>query len=589
MMQTPVSDIMSRNVIAATPQHPLSEVLETMRRNAISCVPVVDNGKAVGMFTERCLVRHLARNGIMYSDCLIKEVMSTPVYWIRPDSMLMEAFHTLEKHSIRHLLVVNEEDAPVGVLTLSGIIDRIGSDLMLEFQPVENIMSRVLHTVEQDMPLNLVLRDMAERSISCVIFTENNKPQGIVTERDIVAMVLAGNDLESTMLCEVMHSPVVSSFRKHCVHEVASLMRKHGTRRVVVVDELGEITGLVTQSNILQGLESSYIRALKQVLEQKECSLDTTRRERDELTMVIESILHSSLDMGIVATDPDLCIVYFNQCAGELLGYAPEEVLGRKVSELHKREGIEQQRLDQVLKDVSRGQTHTFVYQRIINGEPHSYKARVSRISSSGAGFGGRPGQLLGFVYMIRDITEEKRAEENIRFMAYHDMLTGLPNRVSLNERFSLELSRAERKQHNIGVVVLDFNKFKSINDTLGHYAGDLLLQELAERLKGCLRKSDTVARTGGDEFAIILPEIRGRGDAIKVADKITQSMEAPFELKGEMLQGTVSMGICLYPEHATTAKRLLEMADQAMYEAKERAHKEGATIYAFSRPDPQP
>lgn len=589
MMQTPVGDVMSRNIITTGPQQSLSEVLETMRRNAISCMPVVDKDKAVGMFTERCLVRHLASKGAMFSDCAISEVMSTPVHQVRQDVLLMEAYHALEQQNIRHLLVVDGGQKPVGVLTLSSLIERIGSDLMLEFQPVENIMSRVVHTVDQDLPLNLVLRDMAERSISCVIYTEDNMPRGIITERDIVGVVLAGKELASCMLREVMHAPVVHAFRKNCVHEVASLMRQHGTRRVVIVDEEGRVNGLVTQSNIIQGLESNYIRALKQVLEDKECSLDTTRRERDELTMVIESILHSSLDLGIVATDPELCIVYFNQCAGELLGYSPEEVLGHKVSELHRREGIEQQRLESVLKDVSKGQTHTFVYQRLLNGEPHCYKARVSRISSSGSGFGSKPGQLLGYVYMIRDITEEKRAEENIRFMAYHDMLTGLPNRVSLNERFSLELSRAERKQHSIGVMVLDFNNFKTINDTLGHYAGDLLLQELAERLKGCLRKSDTVARTGGDEFAIILPEIRGRGDAVKVADKITEAMESPFELKGEMLQGTVSMGICLYPEHATTAKRLLEMADQAMYEAKERAHREGGTIHAFARPDPQP
>ncbi len=589
MMQTPVGDVMSRNVISVTPQQLLSETLDTMRRNAISCVPVVDNGKAVGMFTERCLVRYLARKGPMYSDCAISELMSVPVYQVRQDSMLLEAFHELEKHDIRHLLVVDEQQAPMGVLTLSSIIERIGSDLMLEFQPIENIMSRVVYTVDQDLPLNLVLRDMAERSISCVIYTEGNRPQGIVTERDIVAVVLEGRDLEGAMLCDVMHTPVVSAFKSNCVHEVAALMREHGTRRVVVVDEQGGISGLVTQSNILQGLESSYIRALKQALEQKECSLDSTRRECDELNMVIESILHSSLDLGIIATDPELCIVFFNQCASELLGYAPEEVLGRKVSELHIREGIEQQRLEPVLKDVSRGQPHTFVYQRLVNGEPCFYKARVARISSRGGRFSSSSGQLLGYVYMIRDITEEKRAEENIRFMAYHDMLTGLPNRVSLNERFSLELSRAERKQHCIGVMALDFDNFKIVNDSLGHYAGDLLLQELARRLQGCLRKSDTVARTGGDEFAILLPEIRGKSDAGKVAEKIRQSMEAPFELKGEKLQGAVSIGISLYPEHAASAKRLLEIADQAMYEAKERGHKEGTTSFAFARPDPRP
>ncbi|MBI4384716.1 MAG: diguanylate cyclase [Nitrospinae bacterium] len=166
---------------------------------------------------------------------------------------------------------------------------------------------------------------------------------------------------------------------------------------------------------------------------------------------------------------------------------------------------------------------------------------------------------------------ERKRAEEIIKNMAYYDALTGLPNRILLNDRLSLALAHAHRNKKMLAVMYLDFDRFKVINDTLGHAIGDLLLQEVARRLRACLREGDTVARLGGDEFIILQPEINSEGDATKLGLKLLDMVRVPMVLEGNELNITLSVGAAIYPIHGESAKALLKNADAALYLAKSR------------------
>ncbi len=174
------------------------------------------------------------------------------------------------------------------------------------------------------------------------------------------------------------------------------------------------------------------------------------------------------------------------------------------------------------------------------------------------------------FVTAIRDITERKKAEESIRQQAYFDGLTGLPNRLLFHDRLGMSLEQSRRNQGRLAVMFLDLDRFKLINDTLGHNVGDQLLQGVAARISGCLRKGDTVSRLGGDEFTILLSEISSAGDAELVARKILESLAPPFQFDGHEIHASTSIGISLYPEHAQDALNLLKKADTAMYRAKE-------------------
>jgi len=179
----------------------------------------------------------------------------------------------------------------------------------------------------------------------------------------------------------------------------------------------------------------------------------------------------------------------------------------------------------------------------------------------------GEPAVLEG---TLIDITARKRAEEQIAFQAYHDTLTGLPNRALFNDRLSLALSQAHRTKQPLAVMFLDLDHFKRINDTLGHTIGDRLLQRTAERARALIREGDTVARIAGDEFTLLLPGIGRAADAAAIAHKVLSAIAQPFKIEGHELYITTSVGIALYPGDGEDAEALVRGADSAMYRAKE-------------------
>jgi len=170
-----------------------------------------------------------------------------------------------------------------------------------------------------------------------------------------------------------------------------------------------------------------------------------------------------------------------------------------------------------------------------------------------------------------QEITERKRAEETIKHLAYHDALTGLPNRRLFNDRLNLALAHTQRSQQKLAVMLFDLDHFKEVNDTLGHGVGDQLLQVVSERLTNLLRKGDTVARMGGDEFMLLLPEIAQMEDVAKVAQKILEALREPFGFDGYELHITTSIGIALYPDDGEDGDTLMKNADIAMYRAKDQ------------------
>jgi diguanylate cyclase (GGDEF)-like protein/PAS domain S-box-containing protein len=179
-------------------------------------------------------------------------------------------------------------------------------------------------------------------------------------------------------------------------------------------------------------------------------------------------------------------------------------------------------------------------------------------------------GRYRGRIWYFRDITNRKVAEERIQYLAYYDALTGLPNRTLLQDRLSKALASARRRNDKVALLFLDLDRFKIINDSLGHLAGDLLLQEIAERLKSFSREQDTVARLGGDEFLIVLTDLKDFRDAAIAAERLMDAMTAEFIVQGHSLCISCSLGISIFPEHGADAEALIKNADAAMYSAKD-------------------
>jgi diguanylate cyclase (GGDEF)-like protein/PAS domain S-box-containing protein len=268
---------------------------------------------------------------------------------------------------------------------------------------------------------------------------------------------------------------------------------------------------------------------------------------------------------GIFQTTPDGRYQSANPALARMLGYeSPEELIATRTDIERQHYVNPKQRTD---------------FQRLVEEqeavwgfEYEVYRKDGSRIwvSENARAVRDADGRLLYYEGNVEDITERRQAKELIVHNAYHDPLTGLPNRNLLMERLSLALAHARRSKRYLAVLYLDLDRFKLINDTWGHTAGDQIFQSVGRRLSGCLRESDTVARIGGDEFVVLLPEVSREEDAAATAQKLLRSIAEPFPIDGHSLRMTTSLGVALFPRDGDDAATLLRNADNAMYRAKE-------------------
>ncbi len=210
-------------------------------------------------------------------------------------------------------------------------------------------------------------------------------------------------------------------------------------------------------------------------------------------------------------------------------------------------------------------------------GEPYRIDFRILHASgkvhwmhSRGKAIMDSSGEIARVIGVAQDITERKRQEEEARFLAYHDTLTGLPNRRLLDDRLRQAVFLAQRRDARVALMVVDLDRFKQVNDALGHRAGDSVLREAAQRIAGCLRKADTLARHGGDEFVVVIPDLKQEGDCQVVAEKILRALEPPFSVDGREFSIGASIGLSLFPADAGDGEALLRNADAAMYRAKQ-------------------
>ena len=301
----------------------------------------------------------------------------------------------------------------------------------------------------------------------------------------------------------------------------------------------------------------------------------TERRRSEEILRESESRLKElfenlSSGVAVYQASPDgqdFIFTAFNRSAERIENMRREDLIGKNVAEIFP--GITEFGLLEVFRRVwqSGVAEHfpiSFYHDGHIAGWRENYVYKL-------------PNDEIVAIY--DDVTKSKQAEEQMHYLAHYDALTGLPNRTLFTDRLQQALTTAKRDKPHIAVMFLDLDKFKPVNDELGHDVGDLLLKEAAKRMQNCVRESDTVSRIGGDEFTVLLPIIEVEQDAIQVAEKILYAISQPFELAGHSILISSSIGIAVYPEHGSDEKTLIKNADVAMYYAKSRG-RNNARLY---------
>jgi len=314
-------------------------------------------------------------------------------------------------------------------------------------------------------------------------------------------------------------------------------------------------------------------RALRNVIDRKAAEEALfLEKERAQVTL-------DSIGDAVLSTDAAGNVMYLNSVAEQLLGWSREEASGRPLGKVFRV-------LDGITREPPARNPMELAMKR---NEPVGLAANSvlvrrdgmeTAIEDSAAPIRGRDGRVIGAVMVFHDVSASREVMAKMSHLAQHDYLTDLPNPVLLDDRIAQAIALAQRHDRQLAVLYMDLDRFKDVNDSLGHDTGDKLLQSVAQRLKACVRGSDSISRKGGDEFVVLLSEITHAEHAALAADKIIAAVATAHQIAGRELWLTASIGIGIYPVDGADANTLLKAADAAMYQAKQR----GRNQYSFSR-----
>ncbi len=281
-------------------------------------------------------------------------------------------------------------------------------------------------------------------------------------------------------------------------------------------------------------------------------------------------VFENAMD-GMVVTNARGTILSVNNAFTKITGYTPEEAIGKNPRIL--KSGRQDAEFYKNFWDtlIAKGKWEGEIWNIRKNGEIYPEWTVISAVRNN-------QGNTTHYVGVARDTTERIRYEEKIKYQAYHDTLTGLPNRLLFYDRLSVALSNARRGKGILAVIFLDIDGFKPINDNFGHDAGDILLQSITKRLMNCIRQGDTVARIGGDEFTLILPQVTQKEEVDEIARRLIDTLKEFYLINEHKLYITASVGISFYPDDGEDMQTLMKKADIAMYSAKDK----GKNNYQF-------
>jgi len=546
--------ILHANMLVCTSDTPISEAACRMVDQKCSSILIEDEGRIVGIWTEQDALAVNLRDPEVFCTP-ISEAMSSPVKTIDIDTRIGVAALRFRDEKIRHLLVVDQSGERRGIVSQTDIVIHQGLDYYLTLRDVKSVFNQVFFKISGNAPAHDAIREMQEKRLNAIIIESADNVYGILTERDVVRLISCRKTLATAG--ELATFPLIMVPSSSSLYQARKQFLKSRIRHLGVTDEHGQLIGLLAFSDILANIESEYVRQLQETLNEREEILAISDRH-----LRLAATAFACTFEAIMITDANNVIESVNPAFTMMTGFNAHEVLGKTPSILAS--GRHDSQFYQAMQEqlVATGHWQGEVWNKRRNGEIFVEWLNINVVKNSA-------GEICNYVAVFSDITNRKAAEDRMRFLAHHDALTGLPNRTLLTDRLVRGIAHAKRNDKKLAVIFLDLNDFKKVNDTLGHHAGDQMLQIVAQRLTGCVRASDTVGRLGGDEFVVLIEEITCEGDVPLVAEKLVACLGQAMTIEGHVLQISTSIGISMYPDHGEHPEILLKNADMAMYQAK--------------------
>ncbi len=578
MLANMIKSIMTTDIASLALGTSLKKAIKLMSQKNISCVVINEENKPVGIITERDVLKIAAKNK-SFDNLKVEDVMISPVKTVSKNMDVYEAAIYLEQNHFRRIVIVDENGKLLGLVTQTDLQNHLGAVYYVKLKTIESIMSKSVVTAGLNESLLKIIERMFQNDISCLVICQRNKPVGIITERDVTHLMADSKDPAGLKAKDFANRSLVCISKDASIYEATKHMKKRNIRRLVVVGDKKELVGLVAETDIVKHLEIDYLEFLRNIVERDRTYIDTIKEGLFECTPSVDGIF-----------------TWINQAGAEVLGYsAPEKVIGQRIKDVF----VNHEDLKELMELM------------VSNGVANDFNARLKKRN-------GKEIYAEGTFYFVkdeedniccmegtlRDVSERKKMEEKINkhsaelelkvkqrtaeirkknkelerinakleALSVQDGLTGLKNFRYFSQVLEMEFEKAKRYQTPLSCIILDVDDFKFINDRFGHTAGDLALKKTARLLNSLVRNTDVVARYGGDEFTLILPNTDIE-KAVLVGNKILEAFRKYDFKKGALKLGKISLSIGISAmdyEKIKTHQQLLEYADKAMYRAKE-------------------
>ncbi|MGC2061798.1 MAG: GGDEF domain-containing protein [Thermodesulfovibrionales bacterium] len=529
MIGITVKDIVVRDNVSISGNASLKDMISLMNTNQKGVVVIVRDGKPEGMLTERDVVRLLHEGADI--ELVVSKYARRRFITIKSERTLFYALSLMIENNIRRLIVIDDQDMFIGVIAQKDLLLFLEVDYYRTKIQVRDIRKTIstLISLPADAGLDSALEKMVQNNISSLPILDKGKAVGIITEKDILR--LSGDAVSTATpvrLC--MSHPVITVTPDTPLADVVKLMSMKNIRRVVVVDKDDFALGIVTDRDLVRNFESDYSNFIEGKL----------KHSRDVLNLFPEMLLE------ILDTGTEQVVIWANEKAVGIFGM-----------------GIVDHPVTRIIPQTTWAKMHEHLLDSA-KIKDFQFKKDDSVFEVSGFFLKTDSQAELGRIQMIlRDISENVKISTT-------DALTGLYNRRFLNEFLMKEIARSMRMKKRFTVALIDLDKFKSINDTRNHAAGDAVLKGVAHVMGTNIRSADIVSRYGGDEFVIIMPET-----AVETAAPILERLcnaiahENILLPDGDCVSVTASFGMAAFPDDGNIAADILISADNRLYKAK--------------------